>query len=78
MSAPIQPQLDGTAVLPAAFLARWAELGGGPLEVGEVKHWRGRCWLEVTVNGVRWALCYRADPARAADDLFAMATRKPS
>lgn len=73
MSAPIQQRLDGLAVLPAAFVARWTQLGGGPLDVEESLHAHGGWWLAVRVNGKRWALCRRLDPARAAEDLFTMA-----
>lgn len=73
MSAPIQQRLDGLAVLPAAFLERWGELGGGPLEVEESLHAHGGWWLAVRVNGRSWALCRRSDAARAAEDLFTMA-----
>lgn len=72
MSAPVQPRLDGLATLPSSFLERWGELGGGPLEVEESLHAAGGWWIAVRVNGKRWALCRRADPVRAAEDLFAM------
>jgi hypothetical protein len=68
----VQHDLDGTAVLPEAFTTRWSELGGPPLTVDEALHTHGGWWIAVRVNGKRFALCRRADAARAAEDLFEM------
>ena len=66
-----QPRLDGTDVLPEAFVARWRERSGGePLREVFCEKRVGRWWMVVEHNRKTWAMCSRFDLIRAADDLY--------
>ncbi len=65
-----QPPLEGTDVLPEAFTRRWAELGGGPIQVGVCFCAAGAWWMELRVEGRRFALLMRSDLLKAAEDLY--------